>query len=227
MLDRSAARGDVLGALEAAAAAGVDWVQVREREMEGRALLEYGDAVCEAARRAARASDRAVRVLVNRRIDVALAAGADGVHLGFDGVDPGTARHLLGPDALVGVSCHTAAEVHDAGDDASYAQLAPIFPPLSKAATRPALGPAALREASRHREVAQGGVAVAQGGGVLAQGGVVLAQGGVDAGNAAACVAAGAAGVAVTGAILMADDPAQATRALRRALDGAASGGAA
>ncbi len=206
VLDRSAARGSLLGALEAAVSAGVDRVQVRERDMEGGALLELTDAVCRASRAAARADGRQVAVVVNRRLDVALAAGADGVHLGFDGVDAGTARRLLGPDALVGVSCHAAGEVRGA-EGASYAHLAPIFPPLSKAATRPALGPTALREASRWGEV--------------------LAQGGVDAGNAAACVEAGAAGVAVTGAILMAEDPAEATRSLRRALDGAVSGGVA
>ncbi len=205
MLDRGAARGDLLESLAAAVAAGVDRVQVRERAMEGRELLEFSQAVCDTARGAARAAGRTVRVVVNRRVDVALAAGADGVHLGFDGVDAGTARRLLGPEALVGVSCHAPAEVRDAAG-ASYAHLAPVFPPLSKAATRPALGTAALREAARHGEV--------------------LAQGGVDAGNAASCIAAGAAGVAVTGAVLMAADPGEAARSLRRALDAAAAEGA-
>jgi thiamine-phosphate pyrophosphorylase len=137
-------------------------------------------------------------VIVNRRIDVALAIGADGVHLGYDAVDAGTARQLLGADALVGVSCHASGELSRARG-ASYALLAPIFAPISKPASRPPLGLGAL----------------ARGAGELP----VLAQGGIDAAGAAAAVAAGAAGVAVTGAILMAADAAAAAATLRRALD--------
>jgi thiamine-phosphate diphosphorylase len=144
-------------------------------------------------------------VIVNRRSDVALAIGAEGVHLGFDAVDTEVARQLLGPEALVGVSCHAHEEVHAGGSasGASYAHLAPIFPPLSKAASRPALGLGALRAAAGARPV--------------------LAQGGVEASNAGACLEAGAAGIAVTGAVLMAEDPGAAAAALRAALDAAAS----
>jgi len=179
--------------------AGVDWVQVRERALEGRALLEHASAVARAARSAA--GPGGVRMLVNRRADVALACGADGVHLGFDAMPAASARALLGPEALVGVSCHAAAELAAAAPQASYAQLAPIFAPLSKPAERPALGLAALAAACAASPLP------------------VLAQGGLDPAAAAAAVAAGAAGVAVTGAILMAADPAAATAALRRALD--------
>jgi thiamine-phosphate pyrophosphorylase len=181
--------------------AGVDWVQLRERELAGEEILALADAVSAAARRAAALRGNRVQFLVNRRLDVALAVGADGVHLGFDAVDPETARRLLGPDALVGVSAHSPDEARRAGArGASYVHLAPIFPPLSKAPSRPPLGAASLAGA------AAGGIPV-------------LAQGGIDAGNAAEVVAAGAAGVAVTGAILLADDPTAATAALRRALD--------
>ena len=191
-----------LPAVAAAVAAGVDWVQVRDRELGGAALLALVDAVGAAARAAAARAGRSVRVLVNRRVDVALACGADGVHLGFDAPPPEEARRLLGAGALVGVSCHTPAEV-GAVKDASYAHLAPIFEPLSKAPTRPPLGPAAIRDTT---------------------GLPVLAQGGIEPANTAACIAAGAAGVAVTGAILAAPDPARAAAALRAALDGAAKG---
>jgi len=185
----------------AAVGAGVDWVQLRERDLPGAELLALADAVAGAARSAARERGGELRILVNRRMDVALAVGADGVHLGFDAVDPHTARRLLGPDALVGVSTHSAEEARAAeAGVVSYVQLAPIFPPLSKRASRPPLGTRGLAEAA-------------------AAGVPVLAQGGVDAGNAAAVVAAGAAGVAVTGAILLARDPAAAAAALRRALD--------
>jgi thiamine-phosphate pyrophosphorylase len=190
-------RHPLLEAVAAACAAGVDWVQVRDRALDGAALLELVDAVCAAARRAA---PRA-RVLVNRRADVALAAGADGVHLGFDALDPASARRLLGPQALIGVACHAPdepARARAAGAD--YALLAPILDPLSKPRQRPALGLDALRAAA-------------------AAGLPVLAQGGMHARSAGPALAAGAAGIAVTGAILLADDPGAAAAALRRVLD--------
>jgi thiamine-phosphate pyrophosphorylase len=140
-----------------------------------------------------------VRVVVNRRADVARAAGADGVHLGFDALRAAHARALLGPRAWIGVSVHEPAAV-GAERNADYAHLAPIFAPLSKPSDRIPLGLAGLR--------------AARGAGVL-----VIAQGGIAPANARAVLAAGAAGVAVIGAIGCADDPARAARALRSALD--------
>jgi thiamine-phosphate diphosphorylase len=199
VLDGRAARDDVV---ERTAEAGADWFQLRDRSLEAAALLELADRVRDAARRGARRAGRTVQVLVNRRLDVALAAACDGVHLGFDAMPAATARGLLGPDALIGVSCHEPAEVKSA-EGASYAHLAPVFAPLSKAATRPAVGLEGLRHAARGTRP-------------------VLAQGGVTPDNAGACIEAGAAGVAVIGAVLGAPDPVEATRALRRALDAAA-----
>jgi thiamine-phosphate pyrophosphorylase len=198
--DRRASHGPLLEAVAAAVAAGVDWVQLREKDLDSAALLALSEEVAATARRAR----PGVRVLVNRRCDVALAAALDGVHLGFDALPPAAARRLLGAARLVGCSTHAAAELDDAARaELSYAQLAPIFPPLSKPASGPALGLAALHEAS---------------GAPLP----VLAQGGIDASNAADCVRAGAAGVCVTGAILSSADPGRAAGALRRALDEAA-----
>lgn len=189
-------------AVEAAVAGGVDWVQVREKDLDGGELLRLVEAVAAAAARGAAArGSGASCVLVNRRIDVALAAEAGGVHLGFDAVGPAEARHLLGDGGRVGVSCHDPDEVEGAARaGADYTHLAPIFAPRSKPATRPDLGAGALGRAAAH-------------------GIPVLAQGGVDAGNAGELVAAGAAGVAVTGSILLADEPGTAAAALRRALD--------
>lgn len=174
-------------------------MQVRERDLEAAALLELTERIRDAARAAA--GERRVRVVVNRRCDVAWAAGVDGVHLGWDGLAPADARRVLGPTATLGVSTHAPAEVARLRD-ADYAHLAPVFAPRSKAPGRPPLGLAALTEAAR-------------------SGLPVLAQGGIDASNAAAACRAGAAGVAVTGAILMSDDPGAAAAALRRALDAA------
>jgi thiamine-phosphate pyrophosphorylase len=198
--DRAAAGADLAARVEAAVANGVDLVQVRDRALEGAALLAHVEDIIAAARRGARARGGPVRIVVNRRADVALAAGADGLHLGFDAMPPATARALLGPAAWLGASLHGAGEIAAlAGAPLDYVHLAPIFDPLSKAAERPALGLDALRRACA---------------GALP----VLAQGGITEGNAAACRAAGAAGVAVTGAILLAPDPGAAARALRAAL---------
>jgi thiamine-phosphate pyrophosphorylase len=198
--DRAAGGDDLPARVEAAVANGVDLVQVRDRALEGADLLAHVDAVIAAARRGARARGGPVRVVVNRRADVALAAGADGLHLGFDAMPPAAARALLGPAAWLGASLHGAEELAGlAGAPLDYVHLAPVFDPLSKAAERPALGLDALRRACAGPYP-------------------VLAQGGITEGNAAACREAGAAGVAVTGAILLAPDPGEAARALRAAL---------
>ena len=199
MLDSSASRTPLPTLVEDCVAAGVDWVQVRERALSGSALLVLCDAVRDAAARGAARRGGSIRVLVNRRIDVALAAGVDGVHLGGDAVSPADARALLGEAAWIGVSAHAPEEI-DAQGGASYAHLAPVFAPLSKRSTRPPLGLAALARASE-------------------RGLPVLAQGGVTPARAREILRAGAAGVAVTGSVLSADDPAAAVRALRQALD--------
>jgi thiamine-phosphate diphosphorylase len=211
-----------LAAITEAVAGGADWVQLRERALAGRPLLAWVEAARDAARAgAARRGDAgSLRVLVNRRVDVALAADADGVHLGFDAMDPAQARALLAAEGAatnqnqgggrvrwIGVSTHAAVEVPVAARaGADYAQLAPIFAPLSKPAERAALGLGAL--------------AAARGAGIP-----VLAQGGIDADNAADAWRAGALGVAVTGAIVLSSDPGAAAHRLRRALDAAAAEG--
>jgi thiamine-phosphate pyrophosphorylase len=197
VIDRGAAPESAPARAAAAVRGGVDWIQLRERGLDGAALLAFVDAVATAARAAAGA--RPLRLLVNRRLDVALAAGVDGVHLGHDAIAPDVARRLLPRTALVGVSTHAVAEAL-AALAVDYVQLAPIFAPLSKPAERPALGLSALAAAAAGPHP-------------------VLAQGGIDARNAAAVRDAGAAGVAVTGAIWLADDPFAAAAALRAALD--------
>ncbi len=183
---------------------GVDWIQIRDRELEGSQILRWSESLTAAAHRGRSASGREVAIFVNRRIDVALAATADGVHLGFDALAPRDARALFdlaGRSATIGVSAHHPDEVAAAArDGADNAHLAPIFAPKSKRSGRPPLGTRALEEARTC-------------------GLPVLAQGGIDAPRCREVVAAGAAGVAVTGAILMADDPETAAAELRQALD--------
>jgi thiamine-phosphate pyrophosphorylase len=169
---------------------GAATVHLREKDLGGRALLDLARAL----RAATRAGGHAL--IVNDRLDVALAAGADGVHLPSAGVPPAEARRLLGPGALVGVSCHSADDVRRARDaGADWATFGPVFDTPSKRRYGAPLGLAALGDAAR-------------------LGLPVVALGGVEPGNVAAVRAAGARGVAAIRAWLAAADPAAAVRAL-------------
>lgn len=184
--------------------AGVDWIQLRERSVPDRILWQIGCALV-AARDEVDQGDEpnpARRVIVNKRLDLARAIGADGVHLGFDALAPETSRSFFGSSGLLGASLHSRAEVASAASGViDYAHLAPIWDPLSKPATRPALGLEYLAEACR-------------------SGLPILAQGGVEPGHAGDAIRAGAAGVAVTGILHTAQSPHEAIRPLRESLDG-------
>lgn len=147
---------------------GVDLIQIRERDLTARELVSLTQRVLALPDR------QRTRILINDRADVAIACGADGVHLRDGSVDAAKFRR---PEFLISASCH---DPHDAAKfrAADYVLLAPIFTPLSKPATSQALGTDAIREFTRHSSVP------------------VLALGGITDQNAAACLAAGAAGVA-------------------------------
>jgi len=153
------------------AAAGVDWIQIREKDLEARALFDLVSRAWAVAPRS--------KIIVNSRVDVALAAGAAGVHLPANAPAPGIWRRIVPSGFLIGVSCHTLDEVRRAEQEgASYAVFGPVFAPLSKS---PALAPRGLEQLAQ----AAGSVAIP-----------VLALGGITQGNAEACIAAGAAGIA-------------------------------
>jgi thiamine-phosphate pyrophosphorylase len=165
-------------------------VQLRVPGLPGRALLALARAILPIVRREGQA------LLLNDRVDVALAAGADGVHLPSAGIPPAEARRLLGPGAQVGVSCHSVADVARAlQGGASFATFGPVFDTPSKRRYGAPVGTARLSEAAR-------------------LGLPLLGLGGVDSSNAAAVLEAGASGVAAIRAWLDAEDPASAVRAL-------------
>jgi thiamine-phosphate pyrophosphorylase len=146
--------------------------------------------------------------VVNDRVDVALAARADGVHIGPDDMTPEDARALLGPDAIIGVSIKSVAAAEAAPIGlVDYAGVGGFYTTLSKAQENPPIGTEGLaRIASvlRRRAPKVPVVGIA----------------GIDAANAAAVIAAGADGVAVISALSLATDPAAAARALREVVDG-------
>jgi thiamine-phosphate pyrophosphorylase len=177
---------DDLSLLPALAAAGVDGFQVRAKALDDRALLDLVGTVREAV--AGRV------VVVDDRVDIALAAGADGVHLGSRDL-PVAAARALAPGLLIGATCRCAQDVRQAADaGADYAGFGPVFATTSKAGLPDPLGLATLAGAA----------------GVLP----LIAIGGVDARTAADTRAAGAHGVAVIGALWRQPDPLAAARDL-------------
>lgn len=174
--DRKTLGGDLLVFIQRAAESGVDWIQIREKDLTGRELWE----LCRRARELPRLNN--TKLLLNGRLDIAMAAGLDGVHLPAASLPAAKARELAGEDFLVGVSCHSLAELKQAEEEgASYAFFSPVFPSSSKPGYGPAKGVAALRIACESVNIP------------------VLALGGVSIENAGACldVAAGVAGISL------------------------------
>jgi thiamine-phosphate pyrophosphorylase len=185
---------ELVGRALAGVPAGTALVQLREKDLEGRALFELAAALREVTRRAG------ARLLVNDRLDVALACGADGVHLPEDGLPVGEARALVPRELLVGASAHDAgAAGAKARAGADLVTIGPIWDTPSKAAYGPSLGVAAIARAA----------AAVDGRAAL------FAIGGVEtAARADEARRAGAHGVAAIRAVFAASDPAAAARSL-------------
>jgi thiamine-phosphate pyrophosphorylase len=124
-----------------AIAAGVDWVQIREKDLPARGLLSLSQAAVQQARQVH------TRVMVNDRLDVALAANAHGVHLHTRSMPIDWVRRLAPKGFVLGASCHSLAEALTAQErGADYILLGPIFPTPSKLQYGPPLGLPILRE---------------------------------------------------------------------------------
>jgi len=197
--DRQATLGRPIETIAAAAMrGGASLIQVREKDLGGADLLRLVVAVVGAARADFR--DR-VRVVVNDRLDVALAAKAAGVHLPASGLPVVAARRHAGARFLIGRSVHGAAEAREAEKaGADYLVCGPVFATPSKVAYGEPLGPAVLRRVVEAAHIP------------------VWAIGGINAGNAAGLMEIPIAGVAVITAIAAAPDPEAAVRELRAAL---------
>jgi thiamine-phosphate pyrophosphorylase len=193
--DRAQTNGrPLLDVIDAALRAGIRAVQLRERDLSARALLALAEQLRELTWR------HGAALLINDRIDIALACGADGVHLPAHSFAVADARALLGPARLIGVSTHAPAEVaRAAAAGADFAVLGPICETPSKRAYGPPLGLAALTAARAAARIP------------------LFAIGGMDVGCVAAAREHGADGVAVIRAVLAADDACQAAAALVRA----------
>lgn len=195
--DRSRLRGRTLEEVASQAVeGGAHAVQIREKDLSTAELYELAATLHAVLR------GRALLV-VNDRIDVALAVGADGVHLPERSLPGKLARDVASAACIIGRSVHSVeAAVTAEEEGADYVQVGTIFETASKPG-RPAAGLTLMREIRDAVSIP------------------IIAVGGIDAGNAAAVIAAGADGIAVIGAIMDADDPRQAARDLRGEIDAA------
>jgi thiamine-phosphate pyrophosphorylase len=184
---------------------GATLVQLRDKLGNTRAMVDEARAIKQAL------GPLSVPFVVNDRVDVALAAGADGVHLGQDDMAVADARRLLGPGAIIGLSVKNTGEAEAAPIDLiDYVGSGGVYVTLSKEQKNPPIGPEGLgriiavlkrRAGERNKQLPVCGIA------------------GIDASNAGAVIGAGAEGVAVISALSLSPDPAAAARALRRAVD--------
>jgi len=201
---------EVLGALARDSSAVHAALQLREKDLGGLELYQLATALRPVCTR------HNAYLIVNDRIDIALAATADGVHLPADSVEIADARKLVGPSRLIGVSTHSAAEAEAAASaGADFAVFGPVWPPLSKPGYGPARGAESFGDACK----AAAGMPIYALGGVTAERVAALR----DAGRTVPASGGGRpAGVAVIGAVFGVADPAAAAlelaRAVRRAL---------
>jgi thiamine-phosphate pyrophosphorylase len=152
---------------------GVEWIQIREKDLCSRDVFRLVE------RALALPNPHGSKILLNTRVDIALAAGAAGVHLPSDSPKPRRWRTVAGRDFKIGVSCHSRDEVVSAEQDgADYVVFGPVFPPISKSSDLAPRGLEGLAEAARAVRIP------------------VFALGGITAANAELCVAARAVGVA-------------------------------
>ncbi len=174
---------------------GVTVVQLREKKICSRDFVEL-------ARALKRKLDRVkTPLIINDRLDIALACGARGVHLGQDDMDCKTARLIAGPEMIIGVSVSRVEEAVQAmTDGADYLGVSPVFDTATKTDTPPATGLEGLRNIRR------------------SVGLPLIAIGGINARNAAEVVENGADGVAVVSAIMASAEPCEAARSLRLAV---------
>ena len=180
---------DLSGFLDAVLEAGVDAVQIREKDAEAGDVIRRGEVFREMAER------HGALFIVNDRPDVALALDADGVHLGQNDLPVEMAREILGADAIIGLSTHSRDQLDAAPTEADYVCVGPIWETPTKAG-RPAVGVDLVRYAAEHERRPW------------------FAIGGINTDNLPQVVAAGARRIVVVRAVTKAPDPRSAVRAL-------------
>jgi thiamine-phosphate pyrophosphorylase len=197
LTDREWSRArDMLSVAAAALDGGATVIQLRDKSASTRLLIEEGLALRSLTR------ERGALLIVNDRVDVALAVEADGAHVGQDDMPADLARRLLGPKHILGVSAANIEEADEAvAGGADYLGVGPIFPSPGKVDAGPATGVHLLTELAKRYTIP------------------LIAIGGITAENASEIMRAGACGVAVITAVVYAEDITAASRRLRRAVE--------
>ncbi|MCI0331290.1 MAG: thiamine phosphate synthase [candidate division Zixibacteria bacterium] len=174
---------------------GVDMVQLREKNLEFRTWLDLAVELARLCRK------NKVFFIINDRVDIAVACGADGVHLGQDDFPVAAARKILGKKKIIGKSTHSLAQAKAAlKEKVDYLAVGPVFWTLTKKIDRPV----GTELVSQVRKLTKK---------------PILAIGGVKPENARSVITAGATGVAAVSALMAAPDVAEASRAFRKVLD--------
>ena len=201
IIDPERTRGRDLPALaRAAAEGGCTLIQYRDKHGDGRRLVSTARALKAAL------DGTGVPLLVNDRVDVALASGADGVHLGQGDMHPADARRLLGAEAIIGLTLKNVEQADELYRlPVDYACIGGVFATLSKNNPEPPLGVDGLARVAFRARLA----------GVIPVGAIA----GIDHTNAASVIASGVGGVAVISALFTAADPAAEARRLRAVVD--------
>lgn len=192
--DRSLARGrPMMDIVREAVAGGVTCVQLREKSCPVQEFIEQAQDLHALLR------PLGIPLIINDNVEVALATGAEGIHLGQRDMPVAEARKLAPPTWVIGVSAESVADAIRAEQDgADYIGVSPVFATPTKTDTAPPLGLAGLRRIRAAVQIP------------------LVAIGGIHAGNVQEVIRAGADGVAVVSAIVAADSPQQAAAALRR-----------
>jgi len=194
----AAGERDLCPIVAEALAGGITLLQLRAKKLDTRPFLDLALDLLPLVRSAG------VPLIINDRVDIALASGADGVHLGQNDMPPAAARKLLGNNKIIGISANTVEEAAAAeAGGADYIGLSPVFGTPSKTDTDPPMGLSGIRRLTD--AVTIPGIAI----------------GGINRDNAADVFSAGAAGIAVISAIMGAEDVREAAAELRQIVESA------
>lgn len=175
-------------------AAGVDMIQLRDKRLADRELVVAGQAISDATR------GTSAKWIMNDRCDLAVAAGADGVHLGQDDLSVADARRVVGPSQLIGVSTHSISQARQAVlDGANYIGMGPVFPSQTKSFER-FVGTKFVKEVVQEIRLPS------------------YAIGGIQQENLSELIEAGCHRVAVSGAVMASDQPLEVARRVKSAL---------
>lgn len=195
--DRGLARGrSTVEVVKAAVSGGVTCIQLREKDCSTLEFIEQARAIKKFL------GARKIPLIINDRLDVALAVGADGVHLGQSDMPLEIAQKIAGPSVLIGISAESVQDAIAAENGgADYLGVSPIYATPTKTDTAPPLGLQGLREIKKRVNIPLVGI------------------GGLNKSNAAEVIRSGADGVAVVSAIVAADDPQRAAMNLKQIID--------